>query len=284
MYTKSIKTKEHGRYKVDNRPLCHGMPFVLTDAAHPRMVLKSGSHFLVLDQAASVPACNTLGYGYYRYDTRHIGEWEMTLNGVPMSLLSTNISEGYSATFLHTNVQVDGIPQQNIIVQRDIVLHDLLWEKITVENFLNACIECELTFHFQTDFADMFEVRGMNREKRGERMIPVISKDQTSLFLAYRGIDNVLLETLIEFRGLKPHKIQDGNVTFKIELNNRSRQEFEICVSTAQNGKELTPNSSRIGFDKARELADQSYKDWSATGVEIKTDHELFNMSIERGF
>lgn len=283
MYARSLKTKEHGRYKVDRRPLCHGMPFVLTDAAHPRMVLKNGSHFLVLDQSAGIPACNTLGYGYYRYDTRHIGEWEMTLNGVPMSLLSTNVSEGYSATFLHTNVQVDGLPQQNIIVQRDVVLHDLLWEKVTVENFLNACLECELKLHFQSDFADMFEVRGLNRARRGERMIPVPARDLSSLFLAYRGLDNILVETLIEFRGLKPVRIQDGDVYFKIELNGRSRQAFEICVSTAANGKELSPDSSRIGFDRAREMADRDYQEWSSAGASLSTDHELFNVSIDRG-
>ena len=112
MQTRSIKAKKHGRYKVDTRPLCQGMPFVLTDAAHPRMVLKNGSHFLVLDQGASIPACNTLGYGYYRYDTRYLSEWELLLNGVPLSLLSTNVAEGYTATFLHTNVQIEDIPQQ----------------------------------------------------------------------------------------------------------------------------------------------------------------------------
>jgi hypothetical protein len=47
-------------YQVDTRPLCQGMPFVLTDAAHPRLALKNGSHFLILDQLGQIPACNTL--------------------------------------------------------------------------------------------------------------------------------------------------------------------------------------------------------------------------------
>src|SRR5277367_6350356 len=79
-------------YTVDARPLCQGMPFVLTDAAHPRLVLKHGSHFLVLDQSATIPGCNTLGYGYYRYDTRHISQWELTLNGAPLSMLSSSVN------------------------------------------------------------------------------------------------------------------------------------------------------------------------------------------------
>lgn len=284
MQTRSPKVKKHRRYKVDNRPLCQGMPFVLTDAAHPRMVLKNGSHFLVLDQSASIPACNTLGYGYYRNDTRYLSEWEMLLNGVPLSLLSTNVSEGYTATFLHTNVQTDDIPQQSITLRREVVLHDLLWEKIIIENYLNAYVECELTIRFQSDFADMFEVRGMNREVRGERMIPVASRDLSALFLAYRGTDNILIESLIEFQGMKPIKIEEGLVTFKLELNGRERKEFEMCLSTAVNGKESAADPARIGADRARELADEEYQAWVSKWSTVYTEHELFNASIERGY
>ena len=284
MQTRSLKARKHGRYKVDTRPLCQGMPFVLTDAAHPRMVLKNGSHFLVLDQAASIPACNTLGYGYYRYDTRYLSEWEFLLNGVPLSLLSTNVAEGYTATFLHTNVQIGAIPQQTITVRREVVLHDLLWEKIIIENYLNACLDCELTIRFQSDFADMFEVRGLNREQRGERMIPVASRDLSALFLAYRGTDNILLESLIEFHGMKPTKIEEGEVTFKIELNGRERQEFEMSLSSAVNGKESAAETARIGYDKAKALSDEEYKSWSSEWSTVYTEHELFNASIDRGY
>src|SRR5438128_2052258 len=109
-------------YIIDTRPLCQGTQFVLTDAAHPRLVLKHGAHFLVMDQGASVPACNTLGYGYYRYDTRHLSQWEMTLNDIPLSLLSSSINAGYAGTFLYTNPQTDLAPQQTLMIQRDIVM------------------------------------------------------------------------------------------------------------------------------------------------------------------
>ena len=106
---------------------CSGMQFLLTDAAHPRMVLKQGSHFLVLDEMAQVPACNTLGFGYYRNDTRALSQWEISLNGVPLSLLSSDLQRGYSGRFLYTNPQMDGIPQQKITIKRQLVLDDLLW-------------------------------------------------------------------------------------------------------------------------------------------------------------
>src|ERR1700677_2222078 len=138
-------------YIIDTRPLCQGMPFVLTDAAHPRLVLKHGSHFLVMDQGALIPGCNTLGYGYYRYDTRHISQWDMTMNGAPLSLLSSSVNEGYAGLFLYTNPHTEHTPQQKITIQREVVLGDLLWEKLTLQNFHATPLDVELKFFFASD-------------------------------------------------------------------------------------------------------------------------------------
>ena len=206
------------QYTIDTRPLCQGMPFVLTDAAHPRLVLKSGSHFLVMDQSADIPDCNTLGYGYYRYDTRQISDWTLTLNGAALSLLSSAVNEGYAGTFLYTNTQTE-IPQQKITVQRDVVLGDYLWERIVLENFHNTPLDIELKMQFGSDFADMFEVRGLNVPERGKRMMPVPDPQGRGLFLAYRGLDDVLVETVIEFFGERPLEItKEGEVTFRLNL------------------------------------------------------------------
>jgi glycogen debranching enzyme len=273
-------------YTIDNRPLCQGMPFLLTDAAHPRLVLKYGNHFLVMDEAALIPGCNTLGYGYYRYDTRHISQWEMALRDVPLSILSSSVSEGYAGSFLYTNPQTDTIPQQKLTVQRDVVLSDLLWEKITLHNFHNEPIECQLNFKFQSDFADIFEVRGYNPPERGKRMRPVAGKNGRSLFLAYKGLDDSLLETVIEFFGLRPASINesDGEVIFNLSLNARESQEFQICVSTQWDGKSVAGEARKTGYFEARSLADHRYTDWTNHRASIGTDHELFDLAIERSF
>jgi glycogen debranching enzyme len=273
-------------YVVDQRPLCHGMPFVLTDAAHPRLVLKSGSHFLVMDESGLIPACNTLGYGYYRYDTRHVSQWEMTLKDVPFTILSSAINEGYGGSFLYTNPGTDEIPQQKLMVQRDVVLADLLWEKIIVHNFHSEAVDCELKFKFQSDFADIFEVRGYNPAERGKRMRPVAGKNGRSLFLAYRCLDGTLLETIIEFFGLRPDLIteEDGEVIFKMALAPRETKEFQICVSTQLEGKMLSGETRKTGYAEARRGADLRYRDWCNRRATIRTNHELFDLAIERAY
>lgn len=269
-------------YEVDTRPLCSGMPFVLTDAAHPRMVLKNGSHFIVMDEMAQVPACNSLGYGYYRFDTRHLSQWEMYLNDMPMSLLSSDLQHGYSGRFLYTNPQLDGMPQQKITVERQIVVGDLLWENIRLENFGGKPYDLELSFRFQSDFADMFEVRGLNRGERGHRMLPSSKADNSAIFLAYRGLDGILLETVIEFFGLKPYEIRDGVAKFKIQLPLRGQIEFGFCVVTKMGGQTIGQIDTEVSFNKAKASTDDHYKQWRRNTVQIDTANELFNVSLGR--
>ena len=49
---------------------------------------------------------------------------------------------------------------------------------------------------FDADFADLFEVRGMTRERRGVRRVGTIEADQ--LCFAYEGLDGVLRRTRIQ--------------------------------------------------------------------------------------
>lgn len=270
-------------YIEDTRPLCQGMPFLLTDAAHPRQVLKHGSHFIILDEAGEIPACNSLGYGYYRFDTRHISQWQMLLDGVPMSLLSGTASQGYTGTFLHTNVQTDTMMQQKIIVQRDIVLGDALWERVLIESFLGETTKSTLTLLLHSDFADMFEVRGLNRPARGQRMIPIVSADNKTLFLAYKGQDGMLLETVIDFRGIVPTHAKEGELVFEMTLEPRQKRELVICVRTLWDGHLITMDGAQPNFETAKQTADRRYKEWFGKGASIKTEHELFDIGLLRG-
>ncbi|MBY0359357.1 MAG: hypothetical protein K2W82_15250 [Candidatus Obscuribacterales bacterium] len=279
------KLIEPESYIVDNRPLCEGMPFVLTDAAHPRIVLKQGSHFLVMDEMAQIPACNTLGYGYYRHDTRQISEWELSLNGAPLALLSADVQKGYSGTFLYTNLQSGDIPQQKITIERQIVLDDLLWENIAIENFGSQPYDIDLQMKFHSDFADMFEVRGLNRSQRGARMIPLCSLDRSGLFLAYRGLDGVLVETVMEFFGAKPDQINDGIATFKLHLPVRTVVELELCVVTKLGGQPVGSSEAGImSFRDAKQASNERYELWRSQIASIDTEHELVDLSIQRSF
>ncbi len=272
------------QYVIDNRPLCQGMPFVLTDSAHPRYILKYGSHFLVLDQSGSIPACNTLGYGYYRYDTRHLSQYEVTIDGVPLSLLSSDVKKGYAGNFLYTNPQTETLPQQKIMLHRQIVMSDNVWERLSVENFHSDPISIRLMLKFQSDFADMFEVRGLNRMERGQRFLPTADKKRNRLYLAYRGLDGCMLETMIEFQNMSPIEMEDGEVVFHLDLPGKSSKWLEAVVHTRVDGKYAVATSDERDFKDALYASDTRYRLWRQSGCTVGTDHDIFNLCMERGF
>ncbi len=283
MKSEPITFDKEDEYVVDSRPLCQGMPFVLTDAAHPRLILKHGSHFMVLDQEARIPACNTLGFGYYNYDTRHLSEWNFTVDGVELSLLSADVRRGYAGSFLYTNPQTNTLSQQNLMVQRQIVLSDVVSERIVVENYSANEITVELCIKYQSDFADMFEVRGVNRQERGKRMLPSTDKQGKRLFLAYKGLDDCLLETMIEFRGHTPDSIVDGEARYKLTLPPRTPWYLQILMYTRSGGDEPFAARPEIDFASLLDDADKRFSLWRSNGAQVVTEDEIVNFAVERG-
>ncbi|MFA6210851.1 MAG: glycogen debranching N-terminal domain-containing protein [Candidatus Obscuribacterales bacterium] len=286
MSLKSRKLFEkQSEYVVDSRPLCQGLPFLLTDSAHPRLVLKNGNHFIVLDREACIPACNSLGFGYYHNDTRHLSQWELLLDDVALSLLSFDVEKGYAGSFLYTNPQTPTLLQQKIMVQRQVVLSDIVCERLIVENFSSEEITINLRIKCQSDFADMFEVRGLNRPERGLRMIPSADLEGRRVFLGYKGADGVLLETIVEFSSQKPDLLSEGEALFKLVLPVRTPWELETRIYTRNN------ESSDYAFDDLDERdfqsrlseADRQFIAWRASGAKISTKDEIANLTIERG-
>jgi len=271
------------QFVVDKRPQCQGLPFVLTDAAHPRLVLKYANQFLVLDQSALIPACNTLGYGFYSYDTRHISQWDMYLDDMPLSLLSSTIDDGYAGSFLYTNPQTDTLPQQKVTILREVVLGDALYERITFENFHHKPVGFVFKLRFQSDFADMFEVRGLNRPQRGDRMMPVASDDGSSLYLGYKGLDGALLETQIEFHQTHPDTISDDCVLFKVNLPVRQKQTLEMRISCRIDGHLSGVDDNKITFEQAQSESQERFKTWSGNATTIATGSWVFDSLLERG-
>ena len=149
---------------------------------HPRAVLKSGNNFLLMEESGLMPKGSDFGYGVYRDDTRYLTEWDMNLNGVRLSPLSSVTGDGYNGRFLYANGAYaprpdKSVPDQTLLVQRDVVVTDAIYERLSITNFSSERVEGDLGIKFGADFADMFEVRGMPRKGlRGEDQSPEVKK------------------------------------------------------------------------------------------------------------
>ena len=136
--------------------------------------------------------------GFYRQDTRYLDTWELSLNGEPLTTLAHNRTNLLSTYFfVMTNRDMESldesgrIPRDMIHVFRRLcVTQDTVIEKITIMNYDVKPHQVEIKRRAASSFNDIFEVRGMQRSKRGTIEKPHHSPTKGTVSLHYHGLDN----------------------------------------------------------------------------------------------
>src|SRR5580658_3460278 len=143
-------------------------------AARPRRALKHDDTFIVLDSHGDIGASAGGPDGLFNSDTRYLARLELVLDEVQPLLLGSNLRDDNSSLTVDlTNPDI--YRQGRIVLQKDI-LHIVrtvfLWrgtayQRIGLQNHGDQTATFDLTLSFDNDFADLFEVRGEKRRRRG---------------------------------------------------------------------------------------------------------------------
>ena len=86
---------------------------------------------------------------------------------------------------------------------------------------------------FDADFADIFEVRGIHREKRGIRLPTKVEDD--SVLLSYEGLDGVVRRTLLQ-SDPAPARASDNELEYAVALRPKERASFHLLISCDSDG------------------------------------------------
>src|ERR1041385_5126166 len=143
-------------------------------ASRPRRALKHGDTFVVTDSFGDIGATAGGTDGLFHADTRFLSHLELTLNGQQPLLLGSNVRDDNTllAVDLTNPDYYDGAA---IALQKDIVhiaRTMFLWQgtayqRLAVRNHGDRPLTLQIALHFDSDFADLFEVRGLQRPRRG---------------------------------------------------------------------------------------------------------------------
>jgi glycogen debranching enzyme len=143
-------------------------------AARPRRSLKHDDTFIVLDSHGDIGASAGGPDGLFNADTRYLARLELALDDVQPLLLGSNLRDDNSALTIDlTNPDV--YHNGRIVLQKDmlhIVRTIFLWrgtayQRVGIQNHSESPANFDLTLMFDSDFADLFEVRGERRARRG---------------------------------------------------------------------------------------------------------------------
>ena len=196
-------------------------------------VLKHGDSFAVFDPHGDVVPASGSEHGLYHAGTRFLSRCELLLGRRQPLLLSSTISDD-NAVFTADLTNPDVVRDGRVELIRG-VLHlfrsRVLWngssiECLRVSNHGLHPIEVPLSFRFEADFADVFEVRGTRRSARG-RHLPDISGPE--LVLSYRGLDGVERRTRIRSTR-SPQRTENTSLSFLIQLEPHACVGFEIAI------------------------------------------------------
>jgi glycogen debranching enzyme len=248
--------------------------------------LKHGDCFAVFDPAGDAVAGTNSPEGFYVRDTRHLSTFLLTIEGKrPLLLTSTLRDDNATLTFDLTNPDLfDGAGA--LIFEHDLIhirrsrylWNDTCFERLTVRGFDTESRRVRLRLVYGADFADLFEVRGTVRQKRGSLHAP--QTRENGVTLSYTGLDDVLRTTTLSFEPA-PSICDPGAAVFDLVLEPGKQQAIFITVqggSAAAGPAQGARRSFVVGARDAR----RSLRAASSGAASISTSNTLFEEALRR--
>ncbi len=245
-------------------------------AARPRRALKHDDTFIVLDSHGDIGASAGGPDGLFNADTRYLARLELLLDQVQPLLLGSNLRDDNSALAVDlTNPDV--YRQGRIVLPKDmlhIVRTVFLWrgtayQRIGLQNHGDRAVSFELTLLFDNDFADLFEVRGEKRPRRGIGSAKLLGP--ADVLLEYAGLDGVSRCTTLHFDP-RPTRLGVNSATYRFDLVPQETSSLFLAVS-CNKGAGVKPARFFRGLLAHRREIRRS----TAGATSIETSNDIFN-------
>jgi glycogen debranching enzyme len=199
-------------------------------------VLNHCDTFGIFNQSGDILPKGKEVHGLYHKDTRYINKMELRIGGLRPVLMSSNVkgeNEILSVDLTNPEMMVEGqlVHHGTIHIRRiQVVRNGLFQEEIEVRNHNIHRQSINLSLEFGSDFKDIFEVRGLTREARGEFQGYVYPSSR-SVVISYAGLDGVIRSA--EFIFNKEIVVTDGEhgyVHFNVYLNTNEHFNLTYAV------------------------------------------------------
>jgi len=259
-------------------------PFYITargQASRSRRTLKHGDAFIVLDSHGDLGASSGVQDGLFHRDTRFLSYLEIVIDGLQPLLLGSNVRDDNSlltAELTNPDIFVDGelvLRKDTVHITRNIfVWRNTAYQRVTFKNYGEKHVTLRATAYFGNDFADIFEVRGMRRPRRG--VVNRRVSGTNTVVMTYIGLDKKSLRTTMMFDP-DPTEISTNSAAYKLELEPDEEKAFFLIAGCEQPVDEQ-PVPFLRGFLAARRELRTPIR--SATRVE--TSNVMFDELLSR--
>jgi glycogen debranching enzyme len=245
--------------------------------AEEARVLKHGESFGVFDRRGDIQQTGLGEQGIYHEGTRFLSRSVFCLGNLAPFLLSSTIKEDnvlFTVDLTNPDIYVGGIialHRGDLHISRTKFLwNSSCYERLTLVNYGLLPVEVSFSLQFDADFADIFEVRGVKRPRKGVRLRDEI--EGQTITLGYKGLDARIRRTRIEFSPA-PERLIASEAFFKRVLAPKEQEVFSIKCSFAID--ECRP--PRRSPEAALHEAAQALKTRREEDCQVYTSNDEFN-------
>jgi glycogen debranching enzyme len=259
--------------------------YVLATSARsgdPTRVLKHGESFGLFDRYGDMPRAGNGEHGFYYQGTRFLSRYELRLNGQRPLLLNSSVRRDNCVLNVDATNTDDLVPDEDDVRKGTVHLSRswILWEgacleRLEIGNYGRRPVALRLSIELENDFVDIFEVRGFQRERRGEMLAPTQGVQRVEL--GYRGLDGAVRRTQVAW-SVTPTLLSPDRADFEIEIAPRASFELETTISSALEGETFREAT----YAGACRYADATQQEAREERARVASPNEQFNAWMHR--
>jgi glycogen debranching enzyme len=257
---------------------------ILATASRPderTRVVKDGETFGVFDHSGMIRHTSGSELGLYHEGTRFLSNFELALERRhPLLLGSTVRRDNVLVVDLANPDLPDGSSGPLVRDTVHMFVSGLLWDRawygrVRLQSYVRHPLELELSFLFAADYADIFEVRGIHRIRRGRDRAPAVFADHVRL--GYDGLDHVSRSTTIKFSPM-PDLLTASRASYRIQLDAHGETELEVRAAYEVDGV----GGPLLEFDDAHQRSLKVLSARRAHCGTVQTSNARFDEWIDR--
>ncbi len=245
-------------------------------------VLKDDDTFAVFDHYGDVKPSGLGEEGLYHEGTRYLSRFLLGLGKDRPLFLSSTVKDAndlLAVDLTNPDLARGGrvlVPRGTLHLAREKFLWGgACYERLRLRNYGLAPVELTLFFLFEADFADIFEVRGTRRKRKGRPLPPAV--EGGVVVLPYEGLDQVVRRTRLEFSP-RPAVLSERRAHFELALRPREEAVLEVTVSCERAGE----TARVLPYSQAQADAAAALARAEGEACTVLTSNEQFNALLRR--
>ncbi|WP_424358978.1 glycogen debranching N-terminal domain-containing protein [Methanocella sp. MCL-LM] len=248
------------------------------------LVIREKNLTLVTKHNGDIPWEENYGYGLYYNDCRFLSAYTLLINGqMPTEILSSD-EKGYGSVTMLTNPSIREcsgrtVEKNTISLRRDRYIAGLISEILSIESFNDFPVEVEIRLLFDSDFDDIFTIRGITKTTEGTLLPPAY--ENGVLKLSYTGKDGHTRITRVSIDP-QPDYVEAGTCVFNIPLEADSKQALHITISVEETPSGGDVEVVDIPTEKRLKGIKASYVETMECCSNVQTSNQIFNKVFQR--